>query len=82
MIFFPMPDEGIYTVTARDPAGEWSEPRFLQEGKGIIDPCPLWDDDGSAYLAFAYAGSRAGIKHRLHVRPRRGRPSGRRPDRL
>ncbi|HOV62356.1 MAG TPA: glycoside hydrolase 43 family protein [Spirochaetia bacterium] len=68
-IFFPMPDEGIYVVTAKDAAGPWSEPHLLQAGKGLIDPCPLWDDDGNAYLVFAYAGSRAGIKHRLHVRP-------------
>jgi beta-xylosidase len=68
-IFFPTPDEGIYMTTADDPRGQWSEPRLVQAGKGLIDPCPLWDDDGQAYLIHAYAGSRAGIKHRLHVRP-------------
>ena len=68
-IFFPMPDEGIYLTTATDPAGQWSEPHLVQAGKGLIDPCPLWDDDGKAYLVHAYAGSRAGIKHRLCVRP-------------
>ena len=68
-IFFPMPDEGIYVTTATDPRGEWSEPHLLLEGKGLIDPCPFWDDDGKAYLAYAYAGSRAGIRNKLHVRP-------------
>ena len=68
-IFFPMPDEGLYVTTADDPAGKWSEPHLLIEGKGLIDPCPLWDDDGRAYLVHAYANSRAGIKHKLHVRP-------------
>lgn len=68
-IFFPMPDEGVYVTTADDPAGQWSEPRLLLEGKGIIDPCPLWDDDGKAYLVHAYARSRAGIKNILRVRP-------------
>ncbi|HYG21509.1 MAG TPA: glycoside hydrolase 43 family protein [Verrucomicrobiae bacterium] len=68
-VFFPTPDEGIFVVTAKDPRGPWSEPRLVQEGKGLIDPCPLWDDDGSAYLVHAYAGSRAGIKHMLRVRP-------------
>jgi beta-xylosidase len=68
-IFFPMPDEGIYLVTAENPAGTWSEPHLVQAGKGLIDPCPLWDDDGQAYLIHAYAGSRAGIKHRLRVCP-------------
>jgi len=68
-IFFPMPDEGIYVTTTTDPAGQWSEPHLLQAGKGLIDPCPLWDEDGKAYLVHAYAGSRAGIKHRLRVCP-------------
>jgi beta-xylosidase len=68
-IYFPTPDEGIYVVTAEKPAGPWSEPQLVQAGKGLIDPCPLWDDDGQAYLVHAYAGSRAGIKHRLRVCP-------------
>ena len=68
-IFFPMPDEGIYVTTAADPRGKWSEPHMLIEGKGLIDPCPLWDEDGQAYLVHAYARSRAGIKNILRVRP-------------
>jgi beta-xylosidase len=68
-IFYPTPDEGIFLVTATNPAGPWSAPHLVQEGKGLIDPCPFWDDDGKAYLVHAYAGSRAGIKHRLRVRP-------------
>lgn len=68
-LFFPMPDEGIYVVTADHPADQWSKPHLIQEGKGLIDPCPLWDEDGKAYLVHAYAGSRAGIKHKLRVRP-------------
>ena len=68
-IFFPMPDEGIYVTTANHPSEKWSGPHLLQAGKGLIDPCPLWDDDGRAYLVHAYAGSRAGIKHRLRVCP-------------
>lgn len=66
-IFFPMPDEGIYVTTADHPRGQWSEPWLLQEGKGLIDPCPLWDEDGRAYLVYAWARSRSGIKHRLSV---------------
>ncbi len=67
-IFFSMPDEGIYVTTANHPAEKWSEPHLVQEGKGLIDPCPLWDD-GKAYLVHAYARSRSGIKHMLRVRP-------------
>jgi beta-xylosidase len=68
-IFFPTPDEGIYVTTATDPAGEWSAPHLVLAGKGLIDPCPFWDDDGKAYLIHAYAGSRAGIRNKLHLRP-------------
>jgi beta-xylosidase len=68
-IFFPMPDEGIYVTTATDPRGKWSAPHPLIAGKGLIDPCPLWDDDGKAYLVHAYARSRSGIKNVLRVRP-------------
>lgn len=68
-IFFPMPDEGIYVTTAKRPAGPWSKPHLVQEGKGLIDPCPLWDDDGKAYLVHAYSMSRAGFRDVLRVRP-------------
>ncbi|HQZ94963.1 MAG TPA: glycoside hydrolase 43 family protein [Pyrinomonadaceae bacterium] len=67
-IFFPDPDYGIYMTKAKDPAGEWSKPLLIAEGKGWIDPCPLWDDDGKAYLVHAFAGSRAGIKSLLVVK--------------
>ena len=68
-IFFPTPDEGIYFVTAENPRGPWSEPTLLLAGKGLIDPCPLWDDDGNAYLVHAYARSRSGLCHMIRVRP-------------
>jgi beta-xylosidase len=67
-IFFPLPDEGIFVTSADDPRGAWSEPWCLIAGKGLIDPCPLWDDDGRAWLVHAYAHSRSGIKHVLRVR--------------
>lgn len=68
-IFFPTPDEGIYVTTATEPRGQWSEPQLVAAGKGLIDPCPLWDDDGSTYLVHAYAHSRSGLKHKLRVVP-------------
>lgn len=67
-IVFPLPDEGIYVTTADHPGQTWSEPHLLIAGKGLIDPCPFWDDDGQAYLAYAYAGSRAGIRNKIHLR--------------
>ena len=61
-IFYPDPDYGIYMVKTKNPAGEWEKPVLVKAGKGWIDPCPLWDDDGNAYLVSAFAGSRAGFK--------------------
>ena len=66
-IFYPDPDHGIFMVKASDPAGPWSHPVTVIRGKGLIDPSPLWDDDGSAYLAYAFAGTRAGVKSVLMV---------------
>jgi beta-xylosidase len=40
----------------------------VEAGKGLIDPCPLWDEDGKTYLVHAYAGSRAGIKSVIVVK--------------
>ncbi len=68
-IFYPDPDYGIYMVKTKDPASDWSEPILIYPGKGIIDSCPFWDEDGKAYLAHAYAGSRAGIKSLLAIAP-------------
>lgn len=66
-IFCGDPDRGIFMVRAQDPAGPWSEPVWLLRGKGFIDPCPLWDSDGKAYLSHAAAGSRAGLKSVLFM---------------
>ena len=61
-IFYPDPDYGIYMIKTNDPKGLWSEPILIKSGKGLIDPTPLWDNDGKTYLFYAFAGSRAGIK--------------------
>lgn len=66
-IYFPDPDYGIYMTKTTDPSGSWSAPVLVFEGKGLIDPCPFWDDDGNNYLAYAYAGSRAGLKSVLAI---------------
>lgn len=66
-IYWGDPDHGIYMVKTDDPNGTWEEPVLVMEGKGLIDPSPLWDDDGKAYLVHAYAGSRRGVKSLLTV---------------
>lgn len=66
-IFFPDPDHGIYVTTAADPREKWSRPVLVKPGKGLIDPCPLWDDDGRVYLVHAWAKSRSGKNNLLTV---------------
>ena len=60
-IYWGDPDFGIYMVKTADPEGTWSEPVLVKAGKGMIDPTPLWDTDGKAYLANAWAASRSGF---------------------
>jgi beta-xylosidase len=66
-IYYPDPDFGIYAITAANPAAEWSQPVLVKAGKGLIDPCPLWDDDGQTYLVHAWAKSRAGFSNGLTI---------------
>ncbi|EGK01503.1 glycoside hydrolase family 43 protein [Dysgonomonas gadei] len=66
-IYYGDPDLGIFMTKAKDPAGEWEPLTLVKKGKGLIDSCPLFDDDGNVYLAHGYAGSRAGIKSLLAV---------------
>ena len=67
-IYWGDPDIGIFMVKSRAPAGPWENPVLVLPGKGLIDTCPLWDDDGNAYLIHAWAKSRAGINSFLTVR--------------
>ena len=58
-IYWGDPDFGIFMVKTKDPAGEWENPVLVKAGKGMIDPAPLWDEDGHVYLVHAWAGSRS-----------------------
>jgi beta-xylosidase len=73
-IFYGDPDAGIFMTKAKNPAGPWQPLHLVQHGKGLIDTCPLWDDDG-AFLVHAWANSRAGINSILTVH--RMSPDGR-----
>ncbi|MCR5100587.1 MAG: glycoside hydrolase 43 family protein [Butyrivibrio sp.] len=66
-IYYGMPDEGIYVVRTKDPLGKWEEPVCVLEGKGLIDSCPFWDEDGKAYIIHGYAKSRIGFKSILGI---------------
>ena len=66
-IYWGDPDLGIFMVKAKDPAGEWSKPVCVIAGKGMIDPCPLWDDE-KCYLVNGWANSRCGFNSVLSIR--------------
>ncbi len=68
-VFVPLPDEGIMVCHTKDPWGKWSEPSFVRQVVGWIDPCPFWDDDGKAYMVTAFARSRIGFKSMLYLSP-------------
>ncbi len=68
-IYYGQPDEGIYMVRTADPMDKWEEPVLVLSGKGLIDPCPFWDEDGRAYVIHGYAKSRIGFKSWLGIFP-------------
>lgn len=68
-IYWGDPDYGIFMVQTKDPRGAWSDPVLVVPGKGLIDPCPIWNEDGSCYLVHAWAASRSGFNSVLSVIP-------------
>lgn len=48
-VYFCTPHEGLFMASTDDPAGQWN----LQQVTRVEmweDPCPIWDEDGMAYL--------------------------------
>jgi beta-xylosidase len=64
-VYFPTPDEGIFVATAKRPEGPWSAPVPLIAGPGLEDPCPFWDEDGTAWLVHSKLGAGPLILHRM-----------------
>lgn len=67
-IYWGDPDHGVFMVKTTNPSGAWSKPVCVVEGRGMIDTCPLWDDDGRCWLVNGWAGSRSGFNSVLTVR--------------
>jgi beta-xylosidase len=64
-VYWATPDEGVFMATARDPAGPWSPAVQVIAGPGYEDPCPFWDDDGSAWLVHGKVGAGPLILYRM-----------------
>ncbi len=67
-VYFPTPNEGIFVSTAAKITGPWSAPVAVIAQAGLEDPCPFWDDDGSAYLVHSKTGAGPLILHRMSGR--------------
>jgi alpha-N-arabinofuranosidase len=65
---------GNFYVTAKDPAGPWSEPIWIEDGGGI-DPSLLFDDDGTVYYHRQHGG-RHGCTAQATIDPKTGKLEG------
>lgn len=64
-IYFCTPDEGLFMTTATNPAGPWAPLINVKNVSGWEDPCPLWDDNGQAYLGRSQLGGGPIIIHKM-----------------
>lgn len=67
-IYYGDPDYGVFMLKTKNPAAQWDGPYHVIEGRGLIDTCPLWDDDGNVYLVNGWANSRSGMNSILTIR--------------
>jgi len=64
-LYFCTKDEGLFMSNATDPRGPWSPLMLVKDIKGWEDPCPFWDEDGSAYLGHSVLGAGPIILHKM-----------------
>ena len=64
-VYFCTPDEGLFMSSAADAHGPWEPLHCLKAIPKWEDPCPLWDDDGQAYLGRSQHGAGPIIVHKM-----------------
>jgi len=64
-VYFCTPQEGLFMSSATNPEGPWEPLVQVFEAEGWEDPCPMWDDDGDAYLGHSRVGAGPIIIHRM-----------------
>lgn len=64
-VYWATPHEGIFMASALQPEGAWTEPVTVIAEAGLEDPCPFWDDDGTAWLVHSRVGAGPLILHRM-----------------
>ena len=64
-VYFCTPDEGLYMTSATTAKGPWEPLHLVKRVAKWEDPCPLWDDDGQAYLGRSQWGAGPIIVHKM-----------------
>lgn len=64
-LFVCTPHDGLFMWHTKNPAGPWSDVVAVKRVDAWEDPCPFWDDDGSAYLVHSRKGAGPLILHRM-----------------
>jgi beta-xylosidase len=70
-VYFATPDEGIFMASAARAEGPWDAPVLVIDQPKLEDPCPFWDDDGTAWLVHSRHGAGPLILHRMSPDGRR-----------
>lgn len=64
-VYWATPDEGVFMATAERAEGPWTPPVKVIDRPKLEDPCPFWDDDGTAWLVHSVVGAGPLILHRM-----------------
>ena len=64
-VYFCTPDEGLFMSSADNPTGPWEPLHCVKAISGWEDPCPFWDEDGTAYLGHSKVGAGPIIIHKM-----------------
>lgn len=64
-IYFCTPNDGLFMTSAADPAGPWDPIHQVKAVGGWEDPCPIWDEEGNAWLGRSQLGGGPIIIHRM-----------------
>lgn len=64
-VYFCTPDEGLFMSQADSPEGPWSPLHTVKAIARWEDPCPFWDEDGTAYLGHSLKGAGPIIIHKM-----------------
>ena len=64
-VYFCTPEEGLFMSSSEDARGPWTPLHCLKSIPKWEDPCPLWDDDGKAYMGRSQYGAGPIIIHKM-----------------